>query len=231
MEDELLLCFSASIIYFLHALKVFIEMAFVFNEEDFSSLTAHKIEPNEKCLEQLEAVIEMLDSQIIAHKDYNKELTAIRMRFRFLQSFFDLFHYLVPPSSALNNKEFIPNFKKASLAIDRCLLSLKHILKTFTLGLMPPDEDLNDGKSVFILKNLIVIKINIFLGDFSWLSAFEPDVNRHLCPANFPRELTFVNRLNAFNYFIKTMEKIQKMLKEIPEKIKDVESLTVNFVI
>lgn len=48
-------------------------------------------------------------------------------------------------------------------------------------------------------------------------------------PATFPKELIFVNRLEAFNYFYKTLNQIQQMLKEIPEKMKDVESLFVSF--
>lgn len=138
IEDELLRCFCSSIIYFIHAFRVTIEMASVFHEEDFTSSTVHKIIPKENCVEQLEYFVEMLDSRILEQKDYDKELTAIRMRFRFLQSFFDLFHYLVPP--ALNNKEFIPNFKKAISAIERCQLALKHVIKTSNLGLNSPNE-------------------------------------------------------------------------------------------
>ncbi|KAI1719614.1 mak10 subunit, natC n(alpha)-terminal acetyltransferase domain-containing protein [Ditylenchus destructor] len=208
LKDRVLSLFSSVAINLLNYFRMIIEVAAVFNEEDFSAFTCHsglqvKCDP----LECLESAMDLINARINENSEPTKNLQAVNLRLSFLQSFFELINCIVPPLvlkvDANDVKVFVPNFKKGTASAEKCLNMLDSCRKTTSLGLSSSSN----------------------AGDYSWLRAFDPQVNRQQSPPNFPRDPKLISRFEAFDYLHNLLSKIKLMMTEIVDKMKTLDGL------
>ncbi|KAI1720527.1 mak10 subunit, natC n(alpha)-terminal acetyltransferase domain-containing protein [Ditylenchus destructor] len=208
LKDRVLSLFSSVAINLLNYFRMIIEVAAVFNEEDFSAFTCHSgLQVKGEPMEYLESAMDLINARIKENTEPTKNLQAVNLRLSFLQSFFDLINCIVPPLvlkvDANDVKVFVPNFKKGTASAEKCLNLLDSCRKTICLGLRPSNDT----------------------GDYLWLRAFDPQINRQQSPPNFPRDPKLISRFEAFDYLHNLLAKIKLMMTEIVDKMKTLDGL------
>uniref|UniRef100_A0A915D2Z6 Protein MAK10 homolog n=1 Tax=Ditylenchus dipsaci TaxID=166011 RepID=A0A915D2Z6_9BILA len=167
LKDPILSAFSFSAMSLLIDFRTVIEVAGVFNEEDFAPFSCHidlekqHIKSYRCGIEKLEMALKSIHLKKQDKYSYSNQLEAIEIRLMLLVGLFDLFHNLMPPhlSDAITpNKAFTPNFKKSAVAVDKCLALLKLCTKTLPLGTDPPVDsgDYFGGEDSCILSRSIM---------------------------------------------------------------------------
>lgn len=67
----------------------------------------------------------------------------------------------------------------------------------------------------------------MILGDFSWLSAFQPAVNRQFLPPTFPRDSKMIPRSDALAYLRNVLNKLTCIICELADNISNIEYILV----
>uniref|UniRef100_A0A158R4V7 Protein MAK10 homolog n=1 Tax=Syphacia muris TaxID=451379 RepID=A0A158R4V7_9BILA len=114
------------------------------------------------------------------------------------------FNYFTVSRCLLNVAFFRPNLTDASTHLKIADECCKLIESTISLGLSPVDG-VDDG-------------------DFGWLAAFEPGINRRRLPPTFPRKSAMLDRVNGIKYLKKLCERISSIVNELPLRITTIES-------
>uniref|UniRef100_A0A914Y1P3 Protein MAK10 homolog n=1 Tax=Panagrolaimus superbus TaxID=310955 RepID=A0A914Y1P3_9BILA len=128
-------------------------------------------------------------------------------RIKFLFSLFEALHYMIASPEIMSvdsTLSFEVNFKLAESNMEQTLKAFQVVKDTVKQGFQPGDGNDNN---------------------FSWLSVFQPDVNRHLFAASFPKEARLMNRQEGYNFLEKTLTFLKKFTIELPDHAKSVESL------
>ncbi|CAD6199723.1 unnamed protein product [Caenorhabditis auriculariae] len=100
---------------------------------------------------------------------------------------------------------FRPNFPGALDAAKKMVAVSHAVVETSRFGL--PSPDLGDD------------------GDFSWLVAIEPELNRRFMPSTFPRKTDIPDRRKALRYIVKLAQRILTIARDGPESAMDLTSL------
>ncbi|CAB3398942.1 unnamed protein product [Caenorhabditis bovis] len=228
---------------FIHIIKIvthIIQNSCTFEEEDFNChVPFHVITstPREVAVRQLREVIAKLakESQTITatagETDQSKHLLAIGARLEMCCLFIEVLTWLAPSprddSEAKKKKKkgkkgkrvedeeeeeyeeedvvmFQPQFPQAQASSKRLEKVSYAIAETVNMGQAAPD-----GVD----------------GNFDWLLAIEPDLNRAHLPVTFPRKIVVPDRKTALNYITKLAKRIHHICETVPTATNDLTSL------
>ncbi|KHN75842.1 N-alpha-acetyltransferase 35, NatC auxiliary subunit [Toxocara canis] len=145
----------------------------------------------------------------LRHKHNDAQLLeAISNRITFMRLIILSLSAIVPPPSTVSSgaalaQAFRPNLEDALPHIRTACSLLEKIGSTIALGLSAPNE--NDG-------------------DFAWLPAFEPEVNRRCLPPTFPRKTQMLSRVEGIERLRSLSSRILTITTELPHKITNIES-------
>lgn len=209
VTDSVLSAFSYGVLELTTVFRHIIQMASVYEEEDFNGYAAQfHLLPIPKLTSSLKAT-EIDLQRRIKQKPANQELLdAVLYRIQFIRfmllSLSLLVHSPTNSYSRSNSHYFRPNLEECALHLNIVCLLLDKMESTISLGLQPPEK--NDE-------------------DYAWLPAFEPDINRRQLPPTFPRNTKMINRTETIRYLKKLCSKISSITTELPSKISNIEDI------
>uniref|UniRef100_A0A1I8EQ74 Protein MAK10 homolog n=1 Tax=Wuchereria bancrofti TaxID=6293 RepID=A0A1I8EQ74_WUCBA len=209
VTDSVLSAFSYGVLELTTVFRHIIQMASVYEEEDFNGYaTQFHLLPIPKLTSSLKAT-EIDLQRRIKQKPANQELLdAVLYRIQFIRfmllSLSLLVHSPTNSYSRPNSHYFRPNLEECALHLNIVCLLLDKMESTMSLGLQPPEK--NDE-------------------DYAWLPAFEPDINRRQLPPTFPRNTKMINRTETMRYLKKLCSKISSITTELPSKISNIEDI------
>jgi len=209
IEDEVLKVATIGLLQLTRSLKFIIDLGGIAYDEDISlSCRADESMLSSADNDHAIDILKQAEKKFEGKKNANAHQKAILHRLKFVRYFLELLAAIVPPSSVLapdSEEGFIVNFKVATVAASFLINSLDTIEKTINQGSQP-----GEGKSD---------------GDFSWLPAIEPDVNRHLIPNTFPRAPVINDRINCYKFWKEMVDRLTNISRELPLKVNTVEDL------
>lgn len=185
------------IINFMQGLKLCIETAGCFNDEDFTSFTAHtklNFTFTPQC-DELNAAIDILRRKK-SNSEYEDQvlLEAIEYRLCFFKATFIFFSIFFTAAEDETMIEFETEVK----LIDKILHYLDKVSCSTKFGTQPPTDDDSN---------------------YAWLPYFEPHANRLYSQPTFPREIKILSRRNAYekyqNFFI-TIKQMFIQIQNMP---------------
>lgn len=208
IQDETLRLLSTGLLQFARTLRFIIDLGGISYDEDITLIckadeTLLSSTDNDNINNLIKKYLKKAESK----KKKTAEEVAVFHRLRFLQYFFDTIGNIVPPSSYLapdSVEQFIVNFKGATTSLTLLVQSIRDVIKTIEEGKQPRSGD--DG-------------------DFSWLPAFQPDVNRHLIPNTFPRTPILPNRAEAYKVIDEMVGRMTTIARELPLRVNTVDEL------
>lgn len=216
ITDPIHQALSRAAFYFVRLLNLVVSMAACYVEEDFVCALTFEY-PQSLVFDNVIAQLRSIEETVVARikaKQNKQENTALLNRIRFYQHILFAFDELVP----LNDREAPSDDRKWQPQINVAKSTLKHILShmqnardTIKLGRQPPNG--NDGNCYSGHSPSTCL----LLGDYSWLSCFQPKVNQHKLPPTFPREIRFMSRTDGYEYMINMFQSVLNMIEEIPE--------------
>uniref|UniRef100_F1KY43 Protein MAK10 homolog n=1 Tax=Ascaris suum TaxID=6253 RepID=F1KY43_ASCSU len=187
-----------------------IQTAAVYEEEDFNGYFSSDIKT--MSMGHLLNALKTAENELqrkLRHKRENAELLeAIFSRISFVRLIILSLSALVPPplphtNAALSSQAFRPSLDDASVHMRAACSLLEKIESTISLGLSAP----NDCD-----------------GDFAWLPAFEPEVNRRCLPPTFPRKTQMLSRVEGIGCLRSLASRILNITTELPNRIANIES-------
>ncbi|CEF62064.1 N-alpha-acetyltransferase 35, NatC auxiliary subunit [Strongyloides ratti] len=134
--------------------------------------------------------------------DVREGKLTILYRLRSLETMILLLKFLLPLSD--NEEIGNINFKKAKTLVATFKASIKASNQTISYGLQPENGDDSN---------------------YEWLSCFQPEVNRYILPATFPKRLKCTSRNNAYEELRRITFKLEEITNINEEDIYDVESI------
>uniref|UniRef100_A0A8R1TYM4 Protein MAK10 homolog n=2 Tax=Onchocerca TaxID=6281 RepID=A0A8R1TYM4_ONCVO len=210
VTDSALSAFSYGVLELTTVFRHIIQMASVYEEEDFNGYAVQlDLLPLPKLTSSLKAA-EIDLQRRIKRKPANQELLdAMLYRIQFVRLMLLSLSLLVQsPTNAYSRPNphnyFRPNLEECALHLNILCLLLDKMESTMSLGLQPPGK--NDE-------------------NYAWLPAFEPDINRRQLPPTFPRNTKMVNRAETMRYLKKLCSKISSITTELPAKISNIEDI------
>uniref|UniRef100_A0A914WPD1 Protein MAK10 homolog n=1 Tax=Plectus sambesii TaxID=2011161 RepID=A0A914WPD1_9BILA len=213
IKDQSLHAFCAGILRLVAMFKRIIETAAVFEEEDFNSTnfgfdmnmfsTSQAVQLLKTAEEELQKLARRQradDENDNSSSNSNAATLAERVsdRLRFVRCLLLAVSALVPTESGVPTSKSRPNFDEADKHLRTCEQFFDVAIESIALGTQPPDD--NDG-------------------DFAWLPAFEPAVNRRLLPPTFPRKTQLSSRNQAMVYLRAVVERLHTIVLALPHKI------------
>lgn len=209
IEDEVLKVATIGLLQLTRSLKFIIDLGGIAYDEDISlSCRADESMLSSADNDHAIDILKQLEKKFEGKKNTNSNQKGILHRLKFIRYFLETISAIVPPSSVLapdSEEGFVVNFKAATVAVSFLSNSLDIIEKTVNQGLQP-----GEGKDD---------------GDYSWLPAIEPDVNRHLIPNTFPRAPVIGDRVNCYKFWKEVVDRMIDISRELPLKINTVEDL------
>uniref|UniRef100_A0A1I7XMS4 Protein MAK10 homolog n=1 Tax=Heterorhabditis bacteriophora TaxID=37862 RepID=A0A1I7XMS4_HETBA len=144
-------------------------------------------------------------------------ILSIVARLEFIRLFIVTISLLVPPQNkepelelnevaSLNANGFRPNIENAVTSATRMIALSSKFLETMHLGISWPENVTKDG-------------------DFGWLTAFEPELNRRYMPSTFPRLTEIFRREIALPHLHRMSCKIHFIASQTENHIEDVSTL------
>uniref|UniRef100_A0A158Q7H7 Protein MAK10 homolog n=1 Tax=Elaeophora elaphi TaxID=1147741 RepID=A0A158Q7H7_9BILA len=210
VTDSVLSAFSYGILELTTVFRHIIQMASVYEEEDFNGYAVQlDLLPIPKLTSSLKAA-EIDLQRRIKQKPANQELLdAVLHRIQFVRLILLSLSLLVqsPTNSYTRSNShsyFRPNLEECALHLNIVCLLLDKMESTMSLGLQPPGKDDEN---------------------YAWLPAFEPDINRRQLPPTFPRNTKMINRVETMRYLKKICSKISSITTELPAKISNIEDI------
>ncbi|EFO23386.2 hypothetical protein LOAG_05100 [Loa loa] len=210
VTDSVLSAFSYGVLELTTVFRHIIQMASVYEEEDFNGYAAQfHLLPIPKLTSSLKAA-EIDLQRRIKQKPANQELLdAVLYRIQFIRFMLLSLSLLVqsPTNSCSRSNScncFRPNLEECALHLNIVCLLLDKMESTMSLGLQPLEKDDED---------------------YAWLPAFEPDINRRQLPPTFPRITKMINRAETMRYLKKLCSKISSITTELPAKVSNIEDI------
>uniref|UniRef100_A0A915PRJ3 Protein MAK10 homolog n=1 Tax=Setaria digitata TaxID=48799 RepID=A0A915PRJ3_9BILA len=210
VTDSLLSAFSYGVLELTTVFRHIIQIASVYEEEDFNGYAVQlHLLPLSKLTSSLKGA-EIDLQRRIKQKPANQELLdAVLYRIQFVRLMLLSLSLLVQSPTNVyprsnSHSYFRPNLEECALHLNIVCLLLDKMESTISLGLQPPGKD--DG-------------------DYAWLPAFEPDINRRQLPPTFPRNTKMVNRAETMQYLKKLCSKISSITTELPAKVSNIEDI------
>ncbi|VDM41834.1 unnamed protein product [Toxocara canis] len=210
IRDATLASFCYAILELATIFRHIIQTAAVYEEEDFNGYFSSEIKTLAigHLLNSLKTAENELQRKL-RHKHNDAQLLeAISNRITFMRLIILSLSAIVPPPSTVSSgaalaQAFRPNLEDALPHIRTACSLLEKIGSTIALGLSAPNE--NDG-------------------DFAWLPAFEPEVNRRCLPPTFPRKTQMLSRVEGIERLRSLSSRILTITTELPHKITNIES-------
>lgn len=210
IEDEILKAITTGLLQMTRTLKFIIDLGGISFDEDIT-LACRADETMLSSVDNDNAIVFLKNvEKKIEKKLKTSAEKAILHRLKFLRLFLETCACIVPPSSVLapdSEEAFVVNFKVAAVCLSALINSFSVIEKSITEGLSPSENEKD--------------------GDYSWLSSFQPDVNRHLIPNSFPRAPLIDDRITAYKFWKILLENMANMVRELPLKVGTIEDLLV----
>uniref|UniRef100_A0A0N4ZQY2 Protein MAK10 homolog n=1 Tax=Parastrongyloides trichosuri TaxID=131310 RepID=A0A0N4ZQY2_PARTI len=128
--------------------------------------------------------------------------TTILYRLRAMETMILLLKLLLPISD--NEELGKVNFRDAKQLVSTFKASIKASMQTINYGLQPPDGD--DGS-------------------YEWLPCFQPEVNKNLLPATFPKRLKCTSREKAYEELRRITSKLEEIVNINEDDICDIEAV------
>lgn len=210
VTDPTLSAFSYGVLELTTVFRHIIQMASVYEEEDFNGCAMQlQLLPLPKLTSALKAAENDLQRRIKQKPANEKLLDAILYRVQFIRLVILMLSSLVsfpttPPSRPYSCNLFRPNLEECAVHLNVVFLMLDKMESTVGLGLQSPGNDDED---------------------YAWLPAFEPDVNRRQLPPTFPRKTKMRSRTEGIHYLKKLCLKISSIANELPSKISNIEDI------
>uniref|UniRef100_A0AAF5CW02 Protein MAK10 homolog n=1 Tax=Strongyloides stercoralis TaxID=6248 RepID=A0AAF5CW02_STRER len=134
--------------------------------------------------------------------DVREGKVTILYRLKSLETMILLLKFLLPLSD--NEEIGNINFQKAKTLVSTFKASIKASSQTINYGLQSENGDDSN---------------------YEWLSCFQPEVNRSILPATFPKRLKCTSRKNAYEELRRITYKLEEITNINEEDISDVESI------
>uniref|UniRef100_A0AC34QJ46 Protein MAK10 homolog n=1 Tax=Panagrolaimus sp. JU765 TaxID=591449 RepID=A0AC34QJ46_9BILA len=207
IEDEILKAMTTGLLQMTRTLKFIIDLGGISFDEDIALAckadeTMLSSADNDNAIVFLKSVEKKMEKKLKTNLE-----KAMLHRLKFLRLFLEACACIVPPSSVLapdSEEAFVVNFKLAAVCLSALMTSFSIIEKSINEGLSSENDD--DG-------------------DYSWLSSFQPDVNRHLIPNSFPRAPLIDDRTTSYKFWKVLVENMTNMVRELPLKVGTIEDL------
>lgn len=218
-------CLSHGFYHIVMLVKSIIQNASVYEEEDFNPHLPYPCSSQYSMHEVIQFMKETELSLVKRSDDPTKSedrarLLSLSSRIAFLRLFLIAIAYMVPPRRtdisldsdptqmpALDAVGFTADLDAAAGVASKLMLLSSKFLET-SLNETAPRPDGVDRD-----------------GDFSWLVAFEPELNRRYLPSTFPRKIEILPREKALPHLHRISCKIHYMASQVRNNLADSTSL------
>ncbi|VDN02379.1 unnamed protein product [Thelazia callipaeda] len=215
VKDIVLSAFSYSILHLAAVFRHIIQMASVYEEEDFNGYAMQlQLLTLPKLMSSLKAAEFDLQKRIKQKPENQELLDAILYRLQFVRltlhslstlvQFPAVQYHASDSSRPTSHNCFRPNLEECAVHMNLVCLLLDKLESTVSLGLQPLGKDDDD---------------------YAWLPAFEPDINRRQLPPTFPRKTKMRSRVKSVELFKKLCSKILSIATVLPIKVSNVEDI------
>ena len=194
-------------------LRYLIDLAGLAYEEDYNHQCLRDQQPlkedNLELIKELKSIYQTIVKSHPGSLEY-----ALAQRLKLLISFFQALHFMVASPEVMSVEStatFEVDFKEANIYMRQVLTSLPLVKDTIHQGLQPPNGPWDDN--------------------YAWLSVFQPDVNRHLFGASFPKDAKLMTRKEGYEFLEKTFTFLNGFTVDLPEKSRYLEHLMVSLIL
>ncbi|KAE9413924.1 hypothetical protein Angca_009153, partial [Angiostrongylus cantonensis] len=219
-EHPVFACLSHGFYQIVMIVKSIIQNASVYEEEDFNPHLPFPFSSRYSLCEVVQFMKEVELNLVKSSDDPEKAdvkatLLTLSSRIAFLRILLITTIYLVPPRKvespssdpmqtvALDAVGFTADLDAATNSASKLILLSSKLLETsLNEGVLRPDGVGKDG-------------------DFSWLLAFEPELNREYLPSTFPRKIEILPREKALPYLHRLSCKIHFLTTQVRNNLVD----------